>query len=767
MCHWCSRWPWTGRAGPCATDPRGGRFSRACFFAVLLAFLVLGSVYSVVTPIFEASDELSHYPVVKHIADGHGLPVQDPAVETAWKQEGSQPPLYYALAALATAWINTDDLEKVLWINPLSNIGKPLAVGNKNLVIHTEAEAFPWRGTVLAVHLIRFLSVVLQAVTVLATYLLVREITPGRPELAPIAAGLVAFNPMFLFIAGSVNNDNLIVPLSSLVLWLLARTVREGALTWRRLLVLGVLLGLAALTKLSGLGLLALTAPVLAALAIHRRQPAALLKQGLALGLLVAGIAGWWYMRNWQLYGDPFGLNVMLDIAGRRPEPPSLKQLWGEFQGFRMSYWGVFGGFNVLAPGWVYRLYDALMLAGCTGWIPLIYRLRGRWRSRQAGQFLILAAWVAIVLLALIRWTCLTFASQGRLIFPVQAALAGLLTYGLTGWLPRGKQWPVLAGVVGVLVLMAAWIPFAVIRPAYARPAMLSPADVPASAQRTDVTYAGTLRMVAFELPRDSVCIHEPVPVTVYWQAVAPSERDLSVYVHLLGRGMKAAGNLGTYPGLGAFSTRLLRPGDLFRDDYLIPVAPDAERPTLLRVDVGLYEYGSTEELGLPAVDAAGHPAAGLIGSVRLLSCDARQPVIPHPLQVSFAGQAQLLGYGLDRAEVYPGEAVKLTLYWEAVARMVEDYHVFVHLAGEGSQPIAQGDKAPLDGDWPTWAWEPGEVFSDTYTVALPAEALPGTYELLVGLYRPPDGPRLLPDGPAERLRGDAVWVDHVSVRGE
>jgi hypothetical protein len=98
---------------------------------------------------------------------------------------------------------------------------------------------------------------------------------------------------------------------------------------------------------------------------------------------------------------------------------------------------------------------------------------------------------------------------------------------------------------------------------------------------------------------------------------------------------------------------------------------------------------------------------------------------------------------------------------------MVEDYHVFVHLAGEGSQPIAQGDKAPLDGDWPTWAWEPGEVFSDTYTVALPAEALPGTYELLVGLYRPPDGPRLLPDGPAERLRGDAVWVDHVSVRGE
>lgn len=139
--------------------------SRRLPTALVLIFLAVGALYSLVTPIFEASDELSHYPVVKHIADGRGLIVQNREAETAWKQEGSQPPLYYVIAALATAWIDTGDLEALLWENPHVNIGKPLAHGNKNLVIHTERATFPWQGTALAVHLIRWLSLLMQAMT--------------------------------------------------------------------------------------------------------------------------------------------------------------------------------------------------------------------------------------------------------------------------------------------------------------------------------------------------------------------------------------------------------------------------------------------------------------------------------------------------------------------------------------------------------------------------------------------------------------------------
>ncbi len=100
---------------------------------IILLFLLLGVVYAAATPPFEASDEIWHYPVVKHIADGNGLPVQNPSEESAWQQEGSQPPLYYLLMAGLTFWVDTDDLSERLWYNPHARIGIPLAHGNKNM----------------------------------------------------------------------------------------------------------------------------------------------------------------------------------------------------------------------------------------------------------------------------------------------------------------------------------------------------------------------------------------------------------------------------------------------------------------------------------------------------------------------------------------------------------------------------------------------------------------------------------------------------------
>ncbi|MDX1415721.1 MAG: hypothetical protein R3293_16105, partial [Candidatus Promineifilaceae bacterium] len=64
---------------------------------ILFLFLILGFTYALTTPVFEASDELWHYPLVRHLADGNPLPVQvfDPELAGPWKQEASQPPLYY------------------------------------------------------------------------------------------------------------------------------------------------------------------------------------------------------------------------------------------------------------------------------------------------------------------------------------------------------------------------------------------------------------------------------------------------------------------------------------------------------------------------------------------------------------------------------------------------------------------------------------------------------------------------------------------------
>ena len=69
---------------------------------------------------------------------------------------------------------------------------------------------------------------------------------------AAVAAGLlVAFHPMFGFMAGAVNNDNGINAAAALTLYLLIRALRRG-LSWRLALGLGATLAVAPLMKKTG-----------------------------------------------------------------------------------------------------------------------------------------------------------------------------------------------------------------------------------------------------------------------------------------------------------------------------------------------------------------------------------------------------------------------------------------------------------------------------------------------------------------------------------
>jgi hypothetical protein len=68
---------------------------------IIVAFAVLGVLYSVVNPLAEAPDEDWHYDYVKYVADGRGLPVQhfDPSKNIVHGTVGHHPPLYYGLSA--------------------------------------------------------------------------------------------------------------------------------------------------------------------------------------------------------------------------------------------------------------------------------------------------------------------------------------------------------------------------------------------------------------------------------------------------------------------------------------------------------------------------------------------------------------------------------------------------------------------------------------------------------------------------------------------
>jgi len=701
---------------------------------VLFAFVVLGVFYSLATPPLEASDEFDHYPYVQYVQTQGALPVMDPADPEPWRQEGGQPPLYYLLMAGLTSWIDTSDLEDVRWLNHHAFIGMPGRAGNKNLVIHRpEREAFPWRGTVLAVHVIRLGSVALGAVTVWLVWQVAAQLCPQSKWVPLAAATLTAFNPMFLFVSAAVNNDVLAALFGSLALLLLTKISNIKYQISN--LALGIVLGLGALTKLSLVAMIPLALLVVAFRIWRERSEISLSRQVTWLiihcSLLILpalAISGWWFLRNWHLYGDPTAVSVFMQILGYRAEPLTLKDLWEEFGTFRRTYWGLFGGVNVPAPEPIYAFYDLLSLAGLVG-----LALRA-WRRRKEGigVWWIPLLWIVILFAALLRWVMMYYSFQGRLMFPGIAALSTLLALGLGEWLP--ERWRPAAGwaVGGVLLALAAVVPLVSILPAYAYPEPLTLADVPVDARVEPVDVGGVARIVGWEFepqvvqPGDlAACIK----VVVYWEAVAPDGQDyassseLVSFAKLLGRGHQGAGQVNRHPVDGMVPTSLWQPGQVWCDRYCVGVDPDAAAPSLLRVEVGLYDPEVGKDLGSVRVGEAKLAPGG--------TCTSPD----HTLEVELTDGIALSGYDLSAESIAPGDMITLTLHWEARDAPSANYQVFVHLVGAGPEPLAQGDGPPLMGDYPTRVWSPGELVVDPHVVALSADVSPGKYRLLVGMY--------------------------------
>jgi len=713
---------------------------------LLAGFVLLGSVYAVVTPLFEVSDELWHYPMVKTLAEGNGLPVQVPTNPGPWRQEGSQPPLYYALMALATSWIDTSDLPDVRWVNPHADNGVITEDGNNNIVIHTARERGPWTGTVLAVRVIRLLSVLLGAVTVYFTFRLALEALPGRDGLALAAAGFTACTPMFVFISASVNNDTLAITLSAAALWLMAHWLRAPAAPSRRQVVaMGLLLGGAALSKSSALGLWPLAGAALVAAKLLRSPAGLKAWVGLIRPLLkplavIYGLAllvsGWWFVRNYLLYGDWLGWSAFIAIVGARPHPATLLQLWGERVGFVQAYWGLFGGVSVPLPAGVYAaltLMAGLALVGLVvGGILLLARRRpADWPSMAVWGLML--AWLVLIVVGLIRWTSLTWASQGRLIFPAISVIGVLLTAGLARWW-RGL--PALA-VAGMAALTAV-VPFTVLAPHYAPPAPLTAEAIAAIpvplAEGNGVDLGGEMRLLGYGLEVDAAQPGQALRLTLYWQSLIAMDRNWSIFVHVVDEAGVILAQRDRYPGQGALATTLLQPGDTWADAYVIAIPDAAYAPTAAYLEVGLYDLADgarapladgTDALRLAPVSILARPSVSLPGLGE----------IPNPFGQNFANQIELLGYDLDRRTLRPGETLRVTLYWRALRTVTVNYSVFAHVRGLGETLWGGQDGWPQQGAAPTSAWRVGDVIRDPYEVVVKPDTPPGQYDVEVGLY--------------------------------
>ena len=729
---------------------------------ILLAFVIFSFSASVINPLFESTDELRHYRFVQHIIQLKSLPVQGAVGCSA---QGHHPPLFYTLGAVATFWIDTgrpvcSQLENnPFWQYRYWEVGDD----NKNQYLHTAAEAFPWSGEALAAHLVRGLNVMLGAGVVYLTWLLGRVLWPKRPFLAVGAAAFVAFNPMFVYMSGSINNDVIAALSGTAVLLASILLVQsETGLSRRWGVSLGVLFGIALLSKFNLAAVALLLETAVTWVAWRKKQWRLWLEANLLIAAFTLLLAGWWFVRNQILYGEPTGFQRLTELWGVRNPAESWGVAIFELPYTWTSLWGRFGYGQVPLPDTIYLGLRWLVGIGLLGLVWRIWPLGRGISALSASSFIDkVANALPLPLLLLVLDVLLFFAvvfnyllvspagAMGRFFFPALPALALLTFYGLTAWVdlvwspkPDSFKSPVsflaLATNVGLAGLTIVAI-FGYLAAAFARPEPFA-ADT-AVPNPINAQFDSFAILHGYELNESKVQPGGFLTLDLYWEVTGQPPGNFLLFVHLID---EATGTLiaqrDTHPGLGNFPSSQWQPGDRFVETIQLYASETMYTPATAALQIGLYAPGeSGYRLGI--ADAEGN----FIGDSLHLQEIAITPVdnwrtdgktFPNLLNQNFFNDLRLTGYEYNSRVLAPGDDLEITLYWEALRDEPPDYLVELSLCQlpclEWMPPLMTAVSPPQAA--PTSSWQKGEIVPNPHHLTIDNTLSAGSYGIHVTL---------------------------------
>ncbi|MBC8065009.1 MAG: glycosyltransferase family 39 protein [Chlorobia bacterium] len=397
----------------------------ALFVAIALAIvhLALACVYASITPYrtsglllgqrdpatgqyqqihdIGAPDERQHANYVKHLLDGSGFPVLDPADPNLGENyQAHQPPLFYILHA---GWSKVTG----------ANLDSP----DNGLKV-------------------RLLNGLIGAVTVAGTFFLGLWAF-RRDDVGLVAAAFVALLPMNAALSGALSNDPLLYCLCTWALAFQAKGCVEGW-CYGIALRIGLLCGFAILTKTTAVALFPI---LILALFIGPNKPTA--KQVAVCAGLIVLISAPWLARNQSLYGDPFAISAFNEAFKNSPSRELITQVasvqnvgkdpnlayWTDWVGWwtARSFFGAFGYMDIFLnergvpstgptnPNALYRMLLALSVVVIALWV---FALRKpEWKEHKRMHYF-LGSFLLIVVLLFLRFNAQYFQGQARYLFP-------------------------------------------------------------------------------------------------------------------------------------------------------------------------------------------------------------------------------------------------------------------------------------------------------------------------------------------------------------
>jgi hypothetical protein len=362
-------------------------------------------------------------------------------------------------------------------LGPADGQARRVYVANHPPLFYAVTAAPLWLGERLGAPGVGFLaarlvSASLAAAGVVLVAWLAALLAPGRPRVAVGAAWLAALLPSLPHVSAFVYNDGLGFLAATATLVAAVAVVRRGP-ALPSLAGLAAASAAAALTRAPGLALVVVAAAAaVGGVLLHRGgPPVRRVLAAASAGALVAGAAGgsavWFYLRNRSLYGSLTGAAYNQELFGFEPQDHVLALLRSPAYLLRLYdglwVWTRFNLPRVTPPPVlvaVPRMAGMLALAGLAVAAADLLQTRRppRWEAPAALAWGLVLTWLAGVYAMVAAYDGNGGHTHPRYLFPALAVLAVLGAAGLDR-LPGGRrgQW-LLAVVLTQLALTgAAW----------------------------------------------------------------------------------------------------------------------------------------------------------------------------------------------------------------------------------------------------------------------------------------------------------------------
>lgn len=263
-----------------------------------------------------------------------------------------------------------------------------------------------------------------------------------------------------------------------------------------------------------------------------------------------------------------------------------------------------------------------------------------------------------------------------------------------------------------------------------------------------NAVFDGRVSLLGYSAPVDELQPGMSMHVTLFWQALEPLPVDYEVFAQLWTDDGQAMASAHVYPFSGMYRSRIWRTNEVIATHHYLEVPQDATpgRYTLIG---GMFSYLLNQAVSVEGENADPALQVARLGTFLLpRQADTAEATPITPIQLG--EQLQIDGFAITQngialadGPMQRGTSYDIQITWEALASMPGDYHVFIHLTTDPlAPPPAQLDEVIGD-TYPTSIWQVGERLTETYTLAVPAELEPGTYQLVIGVYDATTGARL------------------------